>query len=134
VILYFLLFFKTLKNIYNYFFNFIEKKYIYFLFHSLFVNKKYKNKNDLKNLAAHEWQKAYKRAASLRADWRFLAGSRSRLPTWLEKMSANGKISSENNLRYIVKDFLFRFNNYDVIPLINLIIMMSLLPLCYSVA
>jgi hypothetical protein len=39
--------------------------------------------------------------------------------TWLERMSANGKISSENNLRYIVKDFFFRFNNYDVIPLIN---------------
>jgi hypothetical protein len=52
--------------------------------------------------------------------------------TWPERMSANGKISSENNLRYIVKDFLFRFNNYDVIPLINLIIMMSLLPLCYT--
>jgi hypothetical protein len=69
----------------------------------------------LKNLAAHECHKAYKRAAFLRADWRFLAGSRSRLYNMAGK---NGKISSENNLRYIVKDFFFRFNNYDFILLI----------------
>jgi hypothetical protein len=28
--------------------------------------------------------------------------------TWLERMSANEKISSENNLRYIVTDLFFR--------------------------